>query len=464
MASLLATAGALVVCVTCACSGEGPKANKQDDSAGAQAGKSQSSAGTGGDSSGGAPDVAGSSAKGGTSSDSAGTGGSRASGGKGGTAGSGMAGTAGFAAGPPARNPCLDDNSCPPATWINVTPAGVNLKDDLDCGNYGTEGIQADARTPGTFYTEFMCQGVWRTTDYGATWNGPINTGDNGAAVGDCAGGISIGARNSTTPPIIYQACIRGNGSGFWRSSDGGVNWTKYTISVTPDRQDYYPPAVDPYDDKHLLMAGHEMNPLIESTDGGEHWSAVSTDAGMQQNGGTAEVFFLDTGNEATTRTTFLWIGQQSTLYGTWRTTNSGTNWKKVDNNEHPHGISQVFQPDTSGIVYMAGAYSELGWGVLRSEDYGATWTHVGSTGNEAVVFGTPNNVYAMASGASGLAAVVDTGFELSPAPGSGAWTSPAAPVAMTQGAAQGAVTNDGKHYVILTANWGAGVWRYVEP
>jgi hypothetical protein len=233
---------------------------------------------------------------------------------------------------------------------------------------------------------------------------------------------------------------------------------------VKPDRQDYYPPAVDPYDDKHLLMAGHEMNVLVESDDGGEHWTEVKTDPGMEQNGGTAMVFFIDTGDKATTRTTFLWLGQQSTMYGTWRTTNSGAKWTKVDKNEHPHGISQIFQPDTSGILYMAGAYSDLGWGVLRSEDYGATWAHVGSTGNEAVVFGTPKFVYSMQSGAAGLTTVMDPGFQLSPAPGTGPWMSPGTPKEMTQGAAQGAVTNDGKYSVILTANWGAGVWRYVEP
>ena len=62
----------------------------------------------------------------------------------------------------------------------------------LGCGNYGTETVQADALRPGDFYTLFMCQGIYKSTDYGQTWHGPINTGESGAAAGDCAGGITI--------------------------------------------------------------------------------------------------------------------------------------------------------------------------------------------------------------------------------------------------------------------------------
>jgi hypothetical protein len=34
----------------------------------------------------------------------------------------------------------------------------------------------------------------------------------------------------------------------------------------------------------------------------------------------------------------------------------------------------------------------------------------------------------------------------------------------MKIGAAQAAVTNDGAHDIIVTANWSAGLYRYVEP
>jgi hypothetical protein len=54
--------------------------------------------------------------------------------------------------------------------------------------------------------------------------------------------------------------------------------------------------------------------------------------------------------------------------------------------------------------------------------------------------------------------------LETAPQPGDGAWTEHVTPPAMFQGPAHAAVTNDAGHNVIVTANWNAGLWRYVEP
>jgi photosystem II stability/assembly factor-like uncharacterized protein len=185
--------------------------------------------------------------------------------------------------------------------------------------------------------------------------------------------------------------------------------------------------------------------------------------AGMNQNGGTASLFFIDTGSATTTANTWLYMGQQSGgAVGTWRTTNGGASWTRVDNNEHPHGDGQIYQPDTSGVVYMAGAYSALGWGVLRSTDFGQTWTHVGQATSEAVVFGTPNRVYAMQAWACGHCTVAPN-FQTAPQPATTGWASASTPASMAQGAAQAVVVFNGSKYVIVTANWLSGLWRYVE-
>jgi photosystem II stability/assembly factor-like uncharacterized protein len=142
-------------------------------------------------------------------------------------------------------------------------------------------------------------------------------------------------------------------------------------------------------------MDGHEMDKLVESFDGGVTWREVNWVPGMNANGGTSFTFFINTGNPATTRNTWLHLAQGGGA-GTWRTTDAGANWTRVDNNEHPHGTAQIYQPDTGGVVYMAGAYSSHGWGVLRSTDYGQTWARVSPHTIQSTVWGTPNKVYSM--------------------------------------------------------------------
>jgi hypothetical protein len=368
-------------------------------------------------------------------------------------------------AGPAMPDPCIEAGSCPLGTWIRVTPSNVDLSSMLDCGNFGTQSVGVDPQRSSDFYAEFNCQGIWKSTDYGTTWKGPINTGTNGAAAGDCAGGISVASGGPGNPPVLYESCIRGTVVGFLASTDGGVSWTSYPIQALPsNRQDVYPPSVDPYDPQHLLMTGHEQNYIVQSKDGGHTWTNVAMSSGMMENGGTGFAFFVDRGNASDTAGTWLWIAQQSGgTYGTWRTADGGGSWTRVDANEHPHGASQIYAAG-GGVVYMGGVYSAEGWGVLRSSDYGQTWAHVGATTNETVVWGTPKQVYAAYGWADGIGTTDPTNFQVASAQGTSGWTSPTTPAAMIEGPGHVATSFDGAHYVFVGAMWQAGLWMYVEP
>lgn len=365
--------------------------------------------------------------------------------------------------------------------WTNVTPSSVNLTSNLDCGNYGTESVQADTANAGVLYTEFNCQGIYKSTDYGATWTGPINTGTNGAVVGDCAGGITVAPNGAT--PTIYEACIRGgnistgasasgSAQGFWKSTDGGVNWTSYNITpLAASRQDVYPPVIDPYDTAHLLMAGHEQDFILESTNGGATWASIPLNCPgsgqtMCENGGTASIFFINTGSSGATRTTWLWIGQTNGgTYGTWRTTNGGASatWTAVSKNEHPHGSSQIYQIGTTGAVFMAGAYAAGGWGVQRSLDYGQTWQQVGATTIETNVWGTSNAIYAMYGYPVGIGGTNNASFEHASVPGNTGWANYNVPTGLAQGSAWIATVNNGANNIFVGGMWNSGLWRYME-
>ena len=110
----------------------------------------------------------------------------------------------------------------------------------------------------------------------------------------------------------------------------------------------------------------------------------------------------------------------------------------------------------------MAGIYSAKGWGVLRSSDYGQTWTHVGGAQGEASIFGTPNRVYTFWSWACGRCSENPNG-QSAPTPGIAGWVPMPTPASMSMGPTAAAVVFDGQRYVIVTANWLSGLWRYVE-
>ena len=341
--------------------------------------------------------------------------------------------------------------------WTSVTPAGI----DLSLG-YGTQTVAVDPQRPSDLYANFNSQGIYKSTDYGLTWSGPINTGTNGAQItGD--GNFAIASGGAGHAPILYGGFIH-NSPGFWRSLDGGVSWETYTVAPLGARQDVYPPSVDPYDPQHLILCPHENNGLFESKDGGKTWAALSTDPGMTQSGGTAFAFFIDTGSAATTAKTILWIPQGTGgTIGTWRTENGGTAWTRVDTNEHGHGCCQIYQPG-GGVVYMAGVYSALGDGVLRSADYGKTWTHVGAAGAQNGVFGSADRLYAMWGWACVPCSIAPS-LEVADAAAPGACTPVPTPAGMVGGGfSQAAVTFDGAHWVIVVAMWDKGLWRCVEP
>jgi hypothetical protein len=324
--------------------------------------------------------------------------------------------------------------------WTNVTPEEMAK----DGSGFGAGSIAGDPLRPSDMYVGGSKSGLWKTTDYGKTWS-KIN-----GISPDITRGCII-AVAPTTPATLY---ISGFGRIF-KSTNAGVTFD----TLATGGFDPYSLTVDPYDPTHLLSGLHEAADVIESVNGGVTWRKVGS--GTIGGGVSVYPFFIDMGNAAATRTTWIAIGQNGSSPG--RTTNSGATWSMpagLSGLEHPHGNAQIFQQGSN--LWMGGAYDFRGT-ILRSTDYGMTWAKVTTDEKpEAVVWGTDKNVYSMYAWAcSGCD--VSANFAHAPLPGGNSWTYEATPN-LKIGPNTVAVANNGIHNVFVGLMWAEGLWRYVEP
>jgi photosystem II stability/assembly factor-like uncharacterized protein len=335
-----------------------------------------------------------------------------------------------------------------PGVWEDVTPDGVDLVND-----FGVQDVVVDPARPSDLYA-FVCKdGVYRSTDFGVTWT-RVSTGRNtdvmrtGRPWGDAIDPNP--RRDPSTAPTLWATNGYGSTQGVFRSTNFGVDWDHFDIGG--GNEDLYDIDVDPYDSQHLIAGFHEAANVAESTDGGETWRVVPVE------GHSSYPFFVDTGEAASTGRTWISISQEAG--GLMRTTDSGTNWVTLDTDlVHAHGNAQILQ--LPGELYVSGFYGAEGHGIYRSTDLGAHFT-LAFEGHSTTLFATATRMYSSNAGANGDGVDPQTLVAMRGDPGT--WTPISAPPAMNNGAKRAAVTFDGEHYIIVSGNWNAGIWRYVEP
>jgi hypothetical protein len=324
--------------------------------------------------------------------------------------------------------------------------------------NFGVQDVLVDPDRPSDLYAFACYNALHKSTDYGLTWT-PISA-PGSVFEKSKPWGEGIGSAASGAPPTLYS--LVSNNTGLWKSTDGGVNWVQKELPADgkPRPQDGYNVDVDPYDAQHLVVGFHEQTGIVESVDGGETFRSVTLAPGMSA-GVSWYVFFIDTQDAVTTGQTWLATAQiAGGNAGTWRTSDAGSTWSQVETLEHPHGGSQLYQTESS--LYMAGIYGSQGWGAYKSEDLGITWSHVGSATAQSNVYGTPNAIYTQNGQGTQGSGVDQSQAQRALLPGATFETWSDLP--MSTGPKRAAVTYDGTHYIVVSGNWNAGIWRYVEP
>jgi hypothetical protein len=172
-----------------------------------------------------------------------------------------------------------------------------------------TKSAVGVAQQPNVFYMAPTNGGVWKTNDYGRTWN-PIF---------DAMASGSIGAVEvaPSDPNVIYVGSGEGlqrpdlsTGDGLYRSNDAGKTWEHLGLR---DGQQIPRIAIDPTNPDRILVAvlGHPYGPnsergIYRSVNGGRSFEKVLY---KDENTGGADVLFAP--NDPNTVYAVLWEARQ---------------------------------------------------------------------------------------------------------------------------------------------------------
>ena len=141
-----------------------------------------------------------------------------------------------------------------------------------------TRSVAGVPNQPNVFYIGVVNGGVWKTNDYGRTWDPIFDKEPTGSI-----GAVSVAPSD---PNIVYVGSGEGLhrpdlsvGDGVYKSSDGGKTWTHLGLR---DGQQLRQIAIDPRDPNHIFVAvaGHPYGPnpergIYRSLDGGQTFERV---------------------------------------------------------------------------------------------------------------------------------------------------------------------------------------------
>lgn len=239
---------------------------------------------------------------------------------------------------------------------------------------------------PDVLYIGPVNGGVWRSDDYGRTWQPIFDAMPVGSV-----GAIAVAPSN---PQVIYVGSGEGLqrpdlsvGNGVYRSTDGGRSWVHLGLE---DAQQIPQIAVDPHNPDRVFVAvlGHPYGPNVQrgiflTTDGGRSWQKVLYE---DENTGGSDVA-IDPSNPQIVYAC-LWEARQGpweygnaysgTHGGLFKSTDGGFHWRRLEQGLPP-GVIQVnvaIAPSQPSRMYASVAAAS-GVGLYRSDDAGEHWTQI---------------------------------------------------------------------------------------
>lgn len=247
------------------------------------------------------------------------------------------------------------------------------------------------------FYMSVNNGGVWKTTDYGNTWQ-PIFDSQNSGSIGALAVAPS-------DPNIIYVGSGEGLrrpdlavGDGIYKSTDAGKTWQHLGLR---DGQQIASIVIDPKDPNRLFVAvlGHPYGPneergIYRSTDGGKTFEKV-----LYKDANTGGIDLAFDPTNSNTIYAVLWASRRAPWThgdpyeaegsGLFRSTDGGNTWQPLTKGlptwEQRLGrIGIAIAPSDPKRMYATVEAPKLG-GIYRSDDGGESWTR---TNNDIRLYG----------------------------------------------------------------------------
>lgn len=248
-----------------------------------------------------------------------------------------------------------------------------------------TVGAVGVPSQPNVFFIGVNNGGVWKTDDYGRTWN-PIFDQTSTNSIGDIA-------VSPSHPNVIYVGTGEGlhrpdlsTGDGMFKSKDGGKSWSPIGLS---DVQQIGRVIVHPTNPEIVIAAGlghpygkNEMRGVFRSADGGNTWEKVLY---INHNTGCIQVEFDPTNPSVLFAD--MWEHQDGpwenasfsgTNSGLYKSTDGGSTWRKLEKGlpTAQQGLGRIgvgISPSNSSRMYATVDARENG-GIYRSDDGGENW------------------------------------------------------------------------------------------